>query len=427
MSTRAQRTSLLRFRGPGITLTRTTRNPAMHRPLSVPSPSLWDVSASIASGPAAAGARKVAAGGDGIVAQPPAAGTAVQGTSIADSADIADKGRGGAANKTSKLLSDDPADQGQGGADNNTSADPGEPAPSTRRPLALSPSRAGDFKTCPLLYRYRAVDRLPEPPSAPAVRGTLVHSVLERMFGEPAAARTPELTAAQVTPLWERMVADSPDLSTLLPTDSLPDWLASAQDLVRTYFTLEDPRRFSPEACELAIEVEVAGSVPLRGFIDRVDLAPTGELRVVDYKTGRSPGPDFESRALYQLKFYALMIYRMRGVVPAQLKLIYLADGLSLQYAPSEAELLSFEKGVVALWAAMTRALEIGDFPASPSSMCAFCAYQEVCPAYGGTPPPYPGYPGRAPVEDLAPQQQADSVTDESRFTETAVKVPIDL
>ncbi|MEP6562882.1 MAG: RecB family exonuclease, partial [Nakamurella sp.] len=388
-----------------------TRNAAMQTPLSVPSPSLCDVSAFIASGPAAAGGRGVAAGGDDIVAQPLNAAAAVQGTSVADSADPADQGGDGAAHNTSKL----------------PLADPGESAPSTRRPLALSPSRASDFKTCPLLYRYRAVDRLPEPPSAPAVRGTLVHSVLERMFGEPAAARTPELTAAQVTPLWEQMVTDSPDLATLLPTDSLPDWLASAQNLVRSYFTLEDPRRFSPEACELAIEVEIAGSVPLRGFIDRVDLAPTGELRVVDYKTGRSPGPDFESRALYQLKFYALMIYRMRGVVPAQLKLIYLADGLSLQYAPSEAELLSFEKGVVALWAAMTRALEIGDFPASPSSMCAFCAYQEVCPAYGGTPPPYPGYPGRAPVEDLAPQQQADSVTDESRFTETAVKVPIDL
>jgi putative RecB family exonuclease len=284
----------------------------------------------------------------------------------------------------------------------DTGSDSADIAP--RRPLALSPSRAGDFKTCPLLYRYRAVDRLPERPSAPAVRGTLVHSVLEWMFGQPAQERTPELAIAQVGPLWDEMVAAYPELLALLPAEELPGWLASAQDLVLSYFTLEDPRRFSPEACELAIEVEIAGSVLLRGFIDRVDLASTGELRVVDYKTGRAPGPDFELRALYQLKFYALMMYRLRGVVPTQLKLIYLADGLSLQYAPTESELLSFENGVIALWTTMTSALATGDFPASPSSMCGYCAHQAICPAFGGTPPPYPGYPGRdeMPVEGAA-------------------------
>jgi putative RecB family exonuclease len=303
------------------------------------------------------------------------------------------------------------------------SADPAHPP---RRPLALSPSRASDFKTCPLLYRLRAVDRLPEPPSAPAVRGTLVHSVLERMFAWPAAERTPELAAAQVGPRWDEMVADYPDLLALLPAEELPEWLASARNLVLSYFTLEDPRRFDPEACELAIEVEIAGSVPLRGFIDRVDLAPTGELRVVDYKTGRSPGPDFELRALYQLKFYALMMYRLRGVVPAQLKLIYLADGLSLQYAPTETELQSFENGVVALWTTMSRALETGDFPASPSSMCGYCAHQSICPAYGGAPPPYPGYPRRE-AEAGDSQLPEGSVPDAGGLTEAAVKLPVDL
>ncbi|NKY41704.1 PD-(D/E)XK nuclease family protein, partial [Cellulomonas septica] len=34
----------------------------------------------------------------------------------------------------------------------------------------LSPSRANDFLQCPLLFRFRVVDRLPEPPSAAAAR-----------------------------------------------------------------------------------------------------------------------------------------------------------------------------------------------------------------------------------------------------------------
>ena len=32
---------------------------------------------------------------------------------------------------------------------------------------SLSPSRAADFKTCPLLYRFRTIDRIPEPRSVP--------------------------------------------------------------------------------------------------------------------------------------------------------------------------------------------------------------------------------------------------------------------
>jgi putative RecB family exonuclease len=53
-----------------------------------------------------------------------------------------------------------------------------QPAAPRSRP-ALSPSRASDFKQCPLLYRFRAIDRLPEPPSTAQVRGSVVHAALE--------------------------------------------------------------------------------------------------------------------------------------------------------------------------------------------------------------------------------------------------------
>src|SRR5690606_31306559 len=60
---------------------------------------------------------------------------------------------------------------------------------------SLSPSRAADFKTCPLLFRLRTIDRIPEPPHPDRARGTLVHAVLERLFDLPAAHRTPAAAA----------------------------------------------------------------------------------------------------------------------------------------------------------------------------------------------------------------------------------------
>ena len=52
------------------------------------------------------------------------------------------------------------------------------------------------------------------------------------------------------------------------------------------------------------------------GFVDRIDVAPTGEVRVVDYKTGKAPREFTESKALFQMKFYALVLLRTRGIVP---------------------------------------------------------------------------------------------------------------
>src|SRR4051812_12083744 len=82
---------------------------------------------------------------------------------------------------------------------------------------ALSPSRAGDFLACALLYRFRAVDRLPEQPSVDAARGTVVHKVLEDLFDLPAADRTPERAATMVEPAWEQVLAAEPALGTLFP------------------------------------------------------------------------------------------------------------------------------------------------------------------------------------------------------------------
>ena len=94
----------------------------------------------------------------------------------------------------------------------------------------------------------------------------------------------------------------------------------------------------------------------LHGYIDRLDLAPTGELRIVDYKTGRSPGEQFEAKALFQMKFYALVVWRTRGVIPAMLQLVYLGNAEMLRYRPDEADLLATERKVEALWAAIQRA-----------------------------------------------------------------------
>jgi putative RecB family exonuclease len=261
---------------------------------------------------------------------------------------------------------------------------------------ALSPSRAADFKQCPLLYRFRAIDRLPEAPSAAQLRGSLVHAALEQLYGLPATQRGPDTAHSLVEPAWDRMIAEEPVLAAELDPGLRTQLLEEARTLLSGYYRLEDPTRFDPHSCEQRVEVELADRTLLRGFIDRIDVAATGELRVVDYKTGKAPPAARAAanfKAMFQMKFYAVALLRSRGVLAARLRLIYLADGQMLDYTPDRDELLRFEKTLIAIWRAIQSASQTGDFRPNPSRLCEWCPHQQHCPSFGGTPPPYPGPP----------------------------------
>jgi putative RecB family exonuclease len=281
---------------------------------------------------------------------------------------------------------DDPADNHSPAGDHSPADGPG-----TSPARSLSPSRAGDFLTCPLLYRFRVIDRLPEPPSPAAVRGTLVHAVLEHLFDQPATDRTPEAARSLLAPQWERLVATEPELASMFEGDTeRAAWLAEAATMIDRYFTLEDPRRIEPAHRELCVEADLASGLRLRGYIDRLDVAPAGQIRIVDYKTGTAPPEEFEARALFQMKFYALALWRAQGQVPALLQLMYLGNGEIVRYQPDESDLLATERKIEALWRAIERAYQDGDWRPRPGRICEWCAHQAICPAFGGTPPPLP-------------------------------------
>ena len=272
-------------------------------------------------------------------------------------------------------------------------AEPLPPAPGgLNRANSLSPSRASDFMTCPLLYRFRVIDKLPETPSIDAVRGSVVHKVLENLFDLPALDRTHEQANTLLAPVWEELVAEEPQLAEMFTADTsdLLTWLEQCRTLLGRYFTLEDPQRLQPTEREIHVEAQLSSGLTLHGYIDRVDIAATGELRIVDYKTGRSPAEQFEAKALFQMKFYALVVWRTRGVMPRMLQLVYLGNGEMLRYEPDERDLLATERKVEALWKAIQRAMSSGDWRPRKSALCSWCDHKALCPEWGGTPPPLP-------------------------------------
>ena len=251
-------------------------------------------------------------------------------------------------------------------------------------PSSLSPSKLSSFTSCALQFRFATIDRLPEPSSPAACRGTLVHAALEHLFGLPEDERVPAaadtcldaaLAAYRTDPEWVGLDLDAAAEATMVD---------EARQLIHNYFRLEDPRTVVPVGVELKLEVDIGG-VKLRGIIDRLDLVD-GDLVVTDYKTGRAPG-DAGARARMQgVHVYSLMCEKAFGRRPVRVQLLYLADPVAVIAEPSEQSTRGLERRLGAVWQAVETACERDDFRPRPSHLCDWCSFQQWCPAFGGDP-----------------------------------------
>ncbi|MGN6694880.1 MAG: RecB family exonuclease [Aquihabitans sp.] len=250
-------------------------------------------------------------------------------------------------------------------------------------PATLSPSKVSSFKDCALAFRFSAIDQLPETPSAAAVKGTLVHLALEHLFAREAPDRTIDRAIEDLATATATMREDADFLGLALDEEAEATFLADADRLVRRYFEVEDPRDVHPVGLELKLEAQV-DDIRVRGIIDRLELDADGGLVVTDYKTGRSPGTNHQQGRLGGVTFYALLCEELFGVLPAQVKLIYLGDGLTITTEPTEQSIRGLKNKLRALWSAIAVACEREDFRPRPGPLCNWCSFHAYCPAQGG-------------------------------------------
>lgn len=268
-------------------------------------------------------------------------------------------------------------------------------------PASLSPSKIASFKDCALAFRLSVIDRLPEPPSPYAAKGTLVHRALELlMWEEEPADRTEAAALAKL----ERAVPEvlDGDEYEALPWvgDERAEFVADARQLLSNYFRLEDPKRVRVLGTELRMSVEL-GSLRLSGIIDRLELDDEGELVVTDYKTGRAPSESYEQSRLGGVHFYAFLCEQVLGRRPARIQLLHLREPLAISAQPSDQSIRGMQLQTTAIWSAVEQACRREDFRPKPGRLCGYCSYHEFCPAVGGDLAkltPAPALPGAAPM-----------------------------
>ena len=251
-------------------------------------------------------------------------------------------------------------------------------------PISLTPSKVASFKDCALAFKFSTIDRLPEPPSPHATKGTLVHRALELLFCKDAGERTIPV-ALECLQRAQAELREHPDYAGLgLTPDEEATFVAEAESLLRNYFLLEDPAAIHPIGLELRLEVEV-GTLRLRGVIDRLEL-DAGRLVVTDYKSGRAPKARYEQGRLGGVHFYAFLCERLFGRRPDRIQLLYLQEPVAIIAEPTEQSTKGLEQRATAIWHAVERACETENFKPRPSGLCEWCSFRSYCPAWGGDP-----------------------------------------
>lgn len=245
----------------------------------------------------------------------------------------------------------------------------------------LSPSRAGDFKTCPQLFKFRAVDRIPEPTSVHQARGTTAHLALQRLFDHATELRTPDTLADLFREAWTEIRGEDEFAGLFASVEEEREWGVESLRLLGNYFAIEDPTSFDPEARELDMTEEMDGIV-IRGILDRMDRDHTGRPVITDYKTGKAPPEAYALPAFFALKIYALLIRNRTGETPAELRLLYLNGPTMYRLPVDDRQLDAMDTQLRALWKAIDRALATGHFPARTGALCNWCSYREICPAW---------------------------------------------
>jgi putative RecB family exonuclease len=244
-------------------------------------------------------------------------------------------------------------------------------------PSYLSPSSASAFDGCPRRWKFKYVDRRPEPSGQAAIVGSFAHEVLEHLCGLPSIERTLDKAKELARAFWPNVEGDD-DYQALDLNDEdarafrWQSWLAIAG-----LWDLEDPADVEVVATEQKVTAVLAG-VPFLGIIDRVDRI-NGKLIVSDYKSGTLPGIRWRDDKMQQVLLYAAAIEQAEGEQPDQARLLYLGQKI-LPVTVTDRKIEAAAEQLSETWVGINSACESETFEAKTGVLCGWCPFVSECP-----------------------------------------------
>jgi RecB family exonuclease len=269
---------------------------------------------------------------------------------------------------------------------------------------SVSPTSLETYALCGFRYFLGHVLRL-RPPEEPedretmdaAERGTIVHTVLQAFYQrrtlQPGEVWTPDDATALLDLLDIHMAAAHDRGKTGLDIYAEHELRRLRADLVNFLDHDNAFRRETgavPTHFELSLPADASSAVPMRGYVDRIDVTPDGRHAwVIDYKTGRAyegmkDDDPLEGGTPLQLPAYMAAVPDAETVTPLYWFITAAGEYTRKPFAATDANMARYHKTLDAILAGVRG----GAFPAVSGeedtrfggwNNCRYCDFNRLC------------------------------------------------
>lgn len=234
----------------------------------------------------------------------------------------------------------------------------------------LSHSSVSTYRSCPLKWKFRYVDKIPDKPRSFFSFGKSVHAGLEFLFTKRENWPTLDQLLEHYRSQWLREGYESP---------AQEKWFFQEGDrILRGFYARQKPESTNVLDVELKFTIGIEG-IPVMGYIDRVDLTPKGGLSIIDYKTGKAFDKS-RVRTDPQLTLYQIACAQLFGK-PVETVTLYHLNSLTPLTVPAHSP--TMENNVRAMVVEAARGITGQNYEAKPDErgVCQYCDYAQICPA----------------------------------------------
>ncbi len=247
-----------------------------------------------------------------------------------------------------------------------------------------SPSRISTYESCPRQYKFRYVDRIvSEEESIEAFLGSRVHEALHGLYRDLQLGRGLSLPESLDYYAWQWQRCWHDQVRIVKQGYSIEDYRRFGERCLVNYYQAHEP---FDRGQTLGLEQPVTSPLDsdsryrIRGYIDRLVGLGSGCYEIHDYKTsGRLPAQG-EIDADRQLALYQLGVEgRWPDAKEVELVWHYLAFGKEMRSRRTPDELDRLKAATIAL---IDRIEADTEFTPIKSSLCHWCAYQNICPLW---------------------------------------------
>lgn len=258
-------------------------------------------------------------------------------------------------------------------------------------PKKFSFTQLKDFDTCPLLYKYKYILKIPTRGNRHMSFGSSMHRTLEKFFRDiltSVQAEQGDLFAGlDVLPkaedVDEHKIPTKKQLFDYYEECWIDHWYESKQQ--QTEYKERGKQMLSDFYDDyVAGETQIyqveqpfnvkLGNYTIAGRIDRIDSKKDGTFEIIDYKTG-TPKDKLSKDDKRQLSLYQLASEQLLKLHVTALTYYYLQNSSSTGFTLTEKDKAGFEKWVIST----IEKIKDSDFAATPGRHCQYCQFNSIC------------------------------------------------